>query len=173
MEIWQNILNGDYTIRDFDDLSPEAESFTDSIMADWTGFYYDYSEFPELNMGEEVSGFIKVTKNEKLRIKLYLDDGDGIFSKEDDILLGKRKGNVDAKKRFAAHHEGSVAVEYYEETEFNREGEVVYENGFGFWMFNHREGVEHSESWGTWGRMDTELGTTLFTPYIHPCATQI
>lgn len=98
MEIWQNILNGNYTIRDFDDLSPEAESFTDSIMADWTGFYYDYSEFPELNMGEEVSGFIKVTNNEKLRIKLYLDDGDGIFSKEDDILLGKRKGNVDAKK---------------------------------------------------------------------------
>ena len=73
------IFDAEHTIRNYANLRAEADSFRDRFIADWSGYYYDYSQPSEINQGEDISGFIKVSKKEKLRAQIYLDNGDGIF----------------------------------------------------------------------------------------------
>ena len=173
MELESQILSAEYTIQNFENLRPEATPFRDSITAYWSGFYHEANRLPDPNIDEEVKGFFKMSKKSNLIGKLYLDNGDGIFSKEDDILLSRRRGNKRDKRRFAASQEGILRINYYEESYIDDDGAVESENGFYFGISNHDFTEEGTEGFHGGGPIDTELGTDLFASYVHPCATQI
>ena len=129
MELVSYIFDAEYTIRNYANLRPEADSFRDRFIADWSGYYYDYSQPSEINQGEDISGFIKVSKKEKLRAQIYLDNGDGIFSQEEDALIGRVRGNKGDKRQLVStNQEGRLGAEYFEEEEIE-DGEIISENG--------------------------------------------
>ena len=174
MELVSYIFDAEYTIRNYANLRAEADSFRDRFIADCSGYCYDYSQPSEINQGEDISGFVKVSKKEKLMAQFYLDDGDGIFQQEEDSLIGRvRENKRDKRQLVSTNQEGWLGAKYFEEEEIE-DGEIISENGFEYWMWSESEGSGDSDSgWHTSAPLEPELGIDLFASYIHPCATQI
>ena len=59
---------------------------------------------------EPVTGFFRITPANRLRI--FIDNGDGVFDRTDDDLLIRYKLNRRERKRFNRSNPGDLAVDY-------------------------------------------------------------
>ena len=156
------IAKAKYRIIDFDKINPSKDPF----VAKWDGFYHGDDRLADPENDVEFSGFFSVPRKRKgkNRIKVYLDDGDGIFSKKDDTLLSSYKlaGGTWWSERglLATNRKGELSIDYTEEAYTYGKGKSDRYRLFdlGVTNFNARLNLE----------IDPDLGDELFAEHLTP-----
>ena len=156
-EFYQSqILQADYKIQDFKNINPKKDPY----IANWTGKVNDYNTNSDTE--DIVSGFFKVSNKGK-KLKIYLDDGDGVFSSKSDTLLSKLSLDNYESRAMASYRKGKFDIKYFRDNYIDNRGEFVqntyfepniYANNYDFYVY---------------GSISTDAGIDEFSKYVRPC----
>ena len=164
MNFYVQFLGGKYEIIDFNKINAKKDSFT----ARWDGFYHDSDRKADPDRDEKALGFFTVSKKKKKKskTKIYLDNGDGTFSEESDILLASYKHETwgySDRKGIGSEKKGQVSMQFGYYTTMNRKGKTEKSKVYTVDIYN-RNHFLNSE-------IEPQLGSDLFSDYIpDPCA---
>ena len=148
------ILEADYEIQNFKNVNPKKDPY----IANWNGNLYESNS--NSNTDDSVSGFFKVSKKGKL--KIYLDNGDGVLSSKDDTLLSKVSLSKYDRTAMSLHKKGKYSIEYNVYSYLNNKGKTVQDT-----IFNSIISKEYDLF--IMGSIDTKTGLDEFSKYMNPC----
>ena len=151
-------------IIDFEKINAVKDAFT----AKWDAYFHDYDRKADPTRDDKASGFFKVQQKKikkKSKMKIYLDDGDGVFSKNNDVLLTTHKldDDWDERDEIGGYSKGDFYIEYSHQT-YMRKGKTKLVQDF--------TATIDTEAGFIMAEINSNIGVDIFADYLYsPCET--